>query len=274
MKQLFLILVSFLLSLPLLAQGQDDTQNPVSGTIPGMAHDYILGEYYWATFSHLSKNAFFPSSNVSAVYTIGLSDQSVNADLVLIRLSQTSIIINSVATSGYFVPQNTGVLIKAATPQVNYYLITENLNVALPEQNYLHAATGNTVGSENDGYKYYKLAYGNMGGADGESEPYYYNLGFYYGDSDNLSSGTGDGGTYTPSLGKAYLQLPDSLSSSSTPGLAPDCFIMADFSEETTTTEIPSVISQDGAVKVFREGIVYIIRNGIMYDVTGRSIKQ
>ena len=268
MKQLFLILVSLLLSLPLLAQGQDDTQNPVSGMIPGMAHDDAATPNYWATFSNTTNHAFFPSSNGVAVYTIGLSDQSVNADLVLIRLSQTSIIINSVATSGYFVPQKTGVLIKAATPQVNYYLITENLNVALPEQNYLHAATGDTVGSENDGYKYYKLAYGNMGGADGESEPYYYNLGFYYGDSNNSSYGTGEGGTYTPSLGKAYLRLPNNL------GSAPSRLIMADLSEETTTTEIPSVISQDGAVKVFREGIVYIISNGIMYDVTGRSIKQ
>lgn len=212
---------------------------------------------YWATFSNLSEAVVIPSnSGVVRVYTVGCRDTGAGADLVLYPL--TSEVIGE--KEGYFVPAATGVLIKASTTPVTYYTATGSSSVSFPVTNLLHAANG-AITPETE-HTYYKLSYGSM--INEGNEPVYdlSTLGFHY--------GAEGGGSYTPSSGKAYLDL--FLAAYS----APAHFVMEEMEEQTTTpTDLGncSLQTTEETSKLLHGSTLLIRKDGVTYDIFGRTIK-
>ena len=138
---------------------------------------------YYGTFSSNSVTFFPQTTEVKAV-------AAFEGKLALLDLKKATATINSEDVTGYFVPANTGVLVKSAQADVAYYTV-EKQKVDSLTFNGLVAATEWGTFTAEDGYKYYKLAYG-----DNTANT---SLGFHY--------GAEDGGAFYMNAGEAYLKV-------------------------------------------------------------------
>lgn len=132
----------------------------------------------YATFSN-EKATFFPSD--VTVSKVAVSDGHLIVSALEIQ--------DGFATTGCYVPANTGVLLASASSNVSYYTL---------ESETLDALTGNMLKPASEpmagGGKFYKLAYDDNDNRTG--------LGFYW--------GAEDGGSFTCEEGTAYLYVPGS----------------------------------------------------------------
>lgn len=166
-------------------------QTPATSTLSLVAVD-VDKDIYYATFSS-SEDVIFPSDvEVDAVSVEGstLNMTELAKDDYFVKA--TSADGFDVVSNGYYVPANTGVLIKSLENSVTYYNPYEAETVTLPA-NQLKAAPakGGVFTAETD-YKYYKLAYDNY-----ETKA---RLGFYW--------GAENGGAFSVKAGTAYLAVP------------------------------------------------------------------
>ena len=160
---------------------------PTSVTIDLKAQD--ADEYHYATFSS-DKDVVLKGENVY-VYGVSVSNGKVSMnELNTASYKVTDATVGSM--KGYYVPANTGVLIKGFYATSTYYFPAEAQIVTLPDNQLKPAPANGGVFEANDGYKYYKLAYDVFDKHEG--------LGFYYG-ADN-------GGAFYVKAGTAYLAVP------------------------------------------------------------------
>ena len=148
---------------------------------------------YYATFSS-SKDVIFPSDvEVDAVSVEGstLNITELAKDDYFVKA--TSADGFDVVSNGYYVPANTGVLIKSLENSVTYYNPYEAATVTLPANQLKPAPAEGGVFTPETGYKYYKLAYNDYDAKTG--------LGFYW--------GAADGGAFSVKAGTAYLAVPE-----------------------------------------------------------------
>lgn len=157
---------------------------PTSVKINLKAHD--SDGYHYATFSS-DKNVVLKGEDVY-VYGVSVSNGKVSMnELNTASYNVTDATVGSM--KGYYVPANTGVLIKGFNATSTYYFPAEAQTVTLPA-NYLKPAPANGgVFEATDVYKYYKLAYDNYDKQEG--------LGFYW--------GAPEGGAFYVKAGTAYL---------------------------------------------------------------------
>ena len=144
---------------------------------------------YYATFS-ANHDVVFPTSVVA--YAVSVE----NGRSVMTALSTDSYEVYNgqdvgITVEGYYVPANTGVLVMSQTTETPYYFVKTAQTTTLPA-NYLKPSVNGGVFEAEDGYLYYKLAYGNNTAKTG--------LGFYWG-ADN-------GGAFSVKAGTAYLAVP------------------------------------------------------------------
>lgn len=144
---------------------------------------------YYATFS-ANHDVVFPTSVVA--YAVSVE----NGKSVMTALSTDSYEVYDgqgagITVEGYYVPANTGVLVMSQTTETPYYFVKTAQTTTLPA-NYLKPSVNGGVFEAEDGYLYYKLAYGNNTAKAG--------LGFYWG-ADN-------GGAFSVKAGTAYLAVP------------------------------------------------------------------
>ena len=202
---------------------------------------------YWATFSDEDNVTFFPATHntdkTTEIYTVSVQGgvMSLNA------LTPEDATISASDVNGYFVPANTGVLIKCAASSAPYYTVANKYVVPL-ENNMLYPGKGETIDSPAS-CKYYLLGYG-------DAVPTRSTLGFYY--------GAEGGAAFKARNGGAYLAVP-------TTTLAPARFLITD--EENNATDIKSIEANDKAVKFIQNGQLLILRDGITYDALGRVVK-
>lgn len=147
------------------------------------------GSDYYATFSN-EKVTFIPYDVLCEPYTIVVSNGNIEKTVI----KQVSADINGEAVKGYFIPANTGVLLYSLAETADYYTVENKTVDAFAEStNMLKPAPANGgVFEATDGYKYYKLAYGNWTNKT--------LLGFYWG-ADN-------GAAFYVKAGTAYLAVP------------------------------------------------------------------
>ncbi|MDY5184081.1 MAG: hypothetical protein SPK35_10360, partial [Prevotella sp.] len=149
-------------------------------------------DIYYATFSS-SEDVIFPSDvEVDAVSVEGstLNMTELAKDDYFVKA--TSADGYDVVFNGYYVPANTGVLIKSLENSVTYYTPYKAETVTILANQLKPApAEGGVFTAETD-YKYYKLAYDDYSAKTG--------LGFYWG-ADN-------GGAFSVKAGTAYLAVP------------------------------------------------------------------
>ena len=164
-------------------------QAPATSTLSLVAVD---NDIYYATFSS-SEDVIFPSDvEVDAVSVEGstLNMTELAKDDYFVKA--TSADGYDVVFNGYYVPANTGVLIKSLENSVTYYYPYEAATVSLPANQLKPApAEGGEFNAE-AGYKYYKLAYDDY---DAKTD-----LGFYW--------GAENGGAFSVKAGTAYLAVP------------------------------------------------------------------
>ena len=157
---------------------------PTSVTIDLKAQD--ADEYHYATFSS-DKDVVLKGENVY-VYGVSVSNGKVSMnELNTASYKVTDATVGSM--KGYYVPANTGVLIKGFYATSTYYFPAEAQIVTLPDNQLKPAPANGGVFEANDGYKYYKLAYDVFDNNTG--------LGFYW--------GAPGGGKFFVKAGTAYL---------------------------------------------------------------------
>lgn len=144
---------------------------------------------YYATFS-ANHDVVFPTDAV--VYAVNVKEGKT----VMTALSTGNYEVydgngSVVATEGYYVPSNTGVLVMSKSNESPYYFVKTQQTVTLPANQLKPAVKGGLFEGE-EVYKYYKLAYNDYSAKTG--------LGFYWG-ADN-------GGTFNVKAGTAYLAVP------------------------------------------------------------------
>lgn len=143
---------------------------------------------YYATFSN-DKVTFIPYVFCQP-YTIVVSNGNIEKAVI----KEESADINGEAVKGYFIPANTGVLLYSLAETADYYTVENKTVDAFAEStNMLKPAPANGgVFEATDGYKYYKLAYGDWTNKT--------QLGFYW--------GAPEGGKFFVKAGTAYLAVP------------------------------------------------------------------
>ena len=143
------------------------------------------GSDYYATFSN-DKVTFITSAN-SEAYKIVVSD----GNIVKTKFDEVAADINRETVKGFYIPANTGVLLYSTAPTADYYTVeNKTVDAISSADNMLEPAPANGgVFEATDGYKYYKLAYG-----DWTNKTL---LGFYWG-ADN-------GAAFYVKAGTAYL---------------------------------------------------------------------
>ena len=164
-------------------------QTPATSTLSLVAVD---NKIYYATFSS-SENVIFPSDvEVDAVSVEGstLNMTELAKDDYFVKA--TSADGYDVVFNGYYVPANTGVLIKSLENSVTYYYPYEAATVNLPTNQLKPAPAEGGVFTPETDYKYYKLAYNDYDAKRG--------LGFYW--------GAENGGAFSVKAGTAYLAVP------------------------------------------------------------------
>ena len=166
-------------------------------TLTGFAQS---GDDYYATFSS-DKVTFFPESDENITYATTIQKAYALDDMLeLTALSTAKATIDGKDVTGYFVPANTGVLIKASfdnASSITYYTVTGKDDVAALTDNMLYPAT--KAMSELTNCYFYKLAYDDYSSKTG--------LGFYWG-ADN-------GTVFTAKTNGAYLAVPKTASAKS-----------------------------------------------------------
>ena len=180
-----------------------EAQTPATSTLSLVAVDKDI---YYATFSS-SKDVIFPSDvEVDAVSVEGstLNITELAKDDYFVKA--TSADGFDVVTKGYYVPANTGVLIKSLENSVTYYNPYEAATVTLPANQLKPAPAEGGVFTAEDGYQYYKLAYNNYDTKTG--------LGFYW--------GAAEGGKFSVKAGTAYLAVPSTRETNNVKGFSFD----------------------------------------------------
>lgn len=162
---------------------ENETYTPATLTLKANS-----GDNYYATFSNEAAT-FFPETDADMTFMTEAQTAFADGDeLLLTTLATANANIDGNETSGYFVPANTGVLIKAFFDKedttIPYYTVTGKTVDAL-EDNMLHPSSETMTGD----YYFYKLAYDNILTKTG--------LGFYW--------GAENGGEFTSKPGLAYL---------------------------------------------------------------------
>lgn len=161
-----------------------DPVQPTSVKIDLKAQD--ADEYHYATFSS-DKDVVFKGEDVY-VYGVSVSNGKVSMnELNSASYNVTDATVGSM--EGYYVPANTGVLIKGFYATSTYYFPAEAQTVTLPANQLMPAPANGGVFEATDGYKYYKLAYDDFDNNTG--------LGFYW--------GAPKGGKFFVKAGTAYL---------------------------------------------------------------------
>ena len=142
---------------------------------------------YYATFSN-DKAVVFTTDVVAS--TANVED---GTKIMLYDLTTGDYDVNGNGTvKGYYVPANTGVMVFSKTgTTTTYYFSAETADVTLPA-NMLKPAMADGLLDGEDGFRYYKLAYG-----DNTNKT---NLGFYY--------GAENGAPFNVRKGLAYLAVP------------------------------------------------------------------
>ena len=165
-------------------------------TLTGFAKS---GNDYYATFSS-DQVTFFPESDKDITFTTNVQKASVaSKTLELTNLTKGTATIDGKEVSGYFVPANTGVLIKASfdgASSIPYYTVSGK-EVAELTDNMLYPAT--KAMSELNNCYFYKLAYDDYTAKTG--------LGFYW--------GAENGAAFTAKTNGAYLAVSKSTSAKS-----------------------------------------------------------
>ena len=147
------------------------------------------GGFHYATFSS-DKGVVLKGEDVY-VYGVSVSNGKVSMDeLKSASYNVTDATVGSM--KGYYVPANTGVLIKGFYATSTYYFPAEAQTVTLPANQLKPAPANGGVFEATDGYKYYKLAYDDFDNNTG--------LGFYW--------GAPKGGKFFVKAGTAYLAVP------------------------------------------------------------------
>lgn len=148
-------------------------------------------ESYYATFSS-DKVTFFPIDQVIP-YAITVANGKITEKSNMFESKEAS--TGSETISGYYIPENTGIMLYSTASNVNYYTV-ENYTVdALAEDaNMLMPSVAGGKFTAETGKVYYKLAYGDWTNKT--------QLGFYWG-ADN-------GGAFYVKAGTAYLAVPAS----------------------------------------------------------------
>ncbi len=159
------------------------------------------GNDYYATFSS-DQVTFFPESDENTSFMTDVQKAYAFGDMLeLTNLTTATTTIDGNEVNGYFVPANTGVLIKASftttTTSIPYYTVSGK-NVTALEDNMLYPAS-KAMSDLGDGYYFYKLAYDDYTAKTG--------LGFYWG-ADN-------GTVFTAKTNGAYLAVPKTASAKS-----------------------------------------------------------
>lgn len=145
--------------------------------------------FHYATFSS-DKNVVLKGEDVY-VYGVSVSNGKVNMnELNTASYNVTDATVGSM--KGYYVPANTGVLIKGFYATSTYYFPAEAQTVTLPANQLKPAPANGGVFDATADYKYYKLAYDNFDDKTG--------LGFYW--------GAPEGGKFYVKAGTAYLAVP------------------------------------------------------------------
>ncbi len=166
---------------------------PTSVTIDLKAQD--ADEYHYATFSS-DKDVVLKGENVY-VYGVSVSNGKVSMnELNTASYKVTDATVGSM--KGYYVPANTGVLIKGFYATSTYYFPAEAQIVTLPDNQLKPAPANGGVFEANDDYKYYKLAYDDYEAQTG--------LGFYW--------GAENGGAFKVKAGTAYLAVHKTIAAS------------------------------------------------------------
>jgi hypothetical protein len=173
-----------------------ETYSPA--TLTGFAQS---GNDYYATFSS-DQVTFFPESDENTSFMTDVQKAYAFGDMLeLTNLTATTTTIDGNEVNGYFVPANTGVLIKASftttTTSIPYYTVSGK-NVTALEDNMLYPAS-KAMSDLGDGYYFYKLAYDDYTAKTG--------LGFYWG-ADN-------GAAFTAKTNGAYLAVSKNTSAKS-----------------------------------------------------------
>ena len=160
-------------------------------TLTGFAQS---GDDYYATFSS-DQVTFFPESDENTSFMTDVQKAYAFGDMLeLTNLTTATATIDGNEVSGYYVPANTGVLIKASfdnASSITYYTVSGK-DVDLLTDNMLYPATKKM--SELNNCYFYKLAYDDYSSKTG--------LGFYWG-ADN-------GAAFTAKTNGAYLAVPKS----------------------------------------------------------------
>lgn len=156
------------------------------------------GNDSYATFSS-DQVTFFPESDENMTFTTDVQKAYALGDMMELKTLETAnTTIDGNKVSGYFVPANTGVLLKvsfAGGTSITYYKVTGKDDVAALTDNMLYPAT--QAMSELTNCYFYKLAYNDYIAKTG--------LGFYWG-ADN-------GAAFTAKTNGAYLAVPKSSTS-------------------------------------------------------------
>ena len=161
---------------------------PPFGTLDFKAHD---GDgFHYATFSS-DKDVVFNQKSVY-VFAVSVSNEKFDMNpLADASYNVTDATVGSIE-NGYYVPANTGVLIVGFDATTTYYFPAEAQTVTLSDNQLKPAPANGGVFEATDGYKYYKLAYG-----DWKNKT---QLGFYW--------GAEEGGAFYVKAGTAYLAVP------------------------------------------------------------------
>ena len=164
-------------------------QTPATSTLSLVAVDNNI---YYATFSS-SEDVIFPSDvEVDAVSVEGSTLNITELTKGDYFVKATSADGFDVVSNGYYVPANTGVLIKSLENSVTYYYPYEAETVTILANQLKPAPAEGGVFTPETDYKYYKLAYNDYDAKRG--------LGFYW--------GAENGGAFSVKAGTAYLAVP------------------------------------------------------------------
>lgn len=209
-------------------------QAPATSTLPLVAVDN--GKYY-ATFSS-SKDVIFSSDVDVEVDAVSVESSTLNIN----KLAQGDYFVKAtsaggydVVSNGYYVPANTGVLIKSLENSATYYTPYKAAAVSLPANQLKPApAEGGVFTPEPGDHWYYKLAYNNYDEKTG--------LGFYW--------GAEKGGAFSVKAGTAYLAVPSKSEHTNVKG----------FSFDGTSTGISAVDAEEPA------------KTRVIYNIAGQKV--
>lgn len=200
-------------------------------------------DYKFATFS--ADQAVVFTDDVT-VYAVSVDE---NNNLVKTELTKDDYFVvgansDGIVSGGYYVPANTGVMLRSTGTSSNYYFAATDESVTIPT-NMMIAGTG-SVPSETD-YKYYKLTY---------EDANHQHIGFYW--------GAAEGAPFMTKKGKAYLRLPKTVNARG--------FSLFDDDDTTTGIEMISSVMNDGEVYNLNGQRVDNLKKGGLYIVNGKKV--